>query len=281
MKDLKRKEKFKTAKLLLILVLLPFFVLACSMFGNNSPTEVFKAFLEASKNKNSAGMKKHLSQKELNRVKEIADYEKKSDDEILITFNDKLSKISDFKDEKISDDGKTASLQFKAESGSWEPVYFSKDGSAWKIEFTKPTSYSENKSSSDNKTQANSNSPTSNDTSPVSISAASLVSEAMSATEAEMDKYKGRMMTISGAELWEIQYSMLHIGPRYGSYSSGYIICNGSFSDYMPYASKVSDMKRQGKALGATIKGQFSRVVRDSGYTQVHLSPCVLSDLEK
>lgn len=116
------------------------------------------------------------------------------------------------------------------------------------------------------------------DTSPVDIEAATLIIEAK---EAGWDKYTGRMITVTDGRLWEIMYSHVKIGGKYGTYSDGYIICNGSFSDYTPYASKIADMERAGKSPGATIKGRFVNVKTDSGYTQVHLDPCVISDLEK
>lgn len=116
------------------------------------------------------------------------------------------------------------------------------------------------------------------DTSPVDIEASVLISEAKSTG---WDKYTGRMITVTDGKLWEIMYSHVKIGGKYGTYSDGYIICNGSFSDYTPYASKIADMERDGKSPGATIKGRFVNVKTDSGYTQVHLDPCVLSDLEK
>jgi hypothetical protein len=116
------------------------------------------------------------------------------------------------------------------------------------------------------------------DMSPVEIEASTLISEAKSTG---WDKYTGRMMTVTDGKLWEIMYSHVKIGGKYGTYSDGYIICNGSFSDYTPYADKIADMERAGKSPGATIKGRFVNVKTDSGYTQIHLDPCVLSDLEK
>lgn len=116
------------------------------------------------------------------------------------------------------------------------------------------------------------------ETGPVSVEASVIISEAKSS---DTDKYSGRMVTITDGKLWEIMYSHVKIGGKYGTYSDGYIICNGSFSDYTPYASKIADMERAGKSPGATVKGVFSSVRTDSGYTQVHLDPCVLSDLEK
>jgi hypothetical protein len=116
------------------------------------------------------------------------------------------------------------------------------------------------------------------DTTPVTIAASDIISEVKSSG---WDQYRGRTMTITDGELWEIMYSHIKIGGRYGNYSEGYIICNGSFSDYTQYADKISDMQKAHKSPGASVKGVFSKVVTDMGYTQVHLDPCVLSDLEK
>ena len=270
---------------LIALAVFVFFIFGCSMFGGGSPIASYKAFIEAAKNKDAATMKKYLSADALLQIKTMAQYGKKNEDEFLISFNETIKGTPEYKDEKIATDGKTATLEVKLDSSKdWKTVYFSKE-SSWKIELSKPTKTSDTANTSNSNSSSNStdyptrsDSSTPTDTSPVTISASELVSEAQSGG---LEKYNGRMMTITGAELWEIQYSMLHIGSRGGSYSSGYIICNGSFSEYMPYASKISDLRKQYKSPGATIKGTFSRVVRDSGYTQVHLSPCVLSNLEK
>lgn len=141
---------------------------------------------------------------------------------------------------------------------------------------------SSNSKDKDNSTASASPSPdaysTPADTSPATVSASTIIAEAKSS---DTDKYNGRLVTITDGELWEIMYSHVKIGQKYGTYSDGYIICNGSFSDYTPYADKISQMEKAGKSPGATVKGKFSHVKTDMGYTQVHLDPCVISDLEK
>lgn len=269
----------KITKNLTVLVILPLICLACSMFGGSTPTAVYKAFIAAAIKKDTAAMKKHLSDEALRSIKTAAEYSGKSEDEILTSASEKFAEMPDLSNEKIADDGKTASLEAKSKSKT-ETIYFVKDDS-WKISFEKPKENpAETTKSSPSDSPDSTSSSTPQDTSPVTISASSLIDEAMSSS-AGLEKYRGRMMTVTDAELWEIQYSMLHIGEKYGSYASGYIICSGSFSEYMPYSSKIADLKKAGKAPGATIKGTFSKVVRDSGYTQVHLDPCVLSNLEK
>jgi hypothetical protein len=115
------------------------------------------------------------------------------------------------------------------------------------------------------------------DTSPVTIAARDIITE----VKTGWDQYTGRSITITDGELWEIMYSHIKIGGKYGTYSDGYIICNGSFSDYTEFADKISEMQKARKSPGASVKGVFSKAVTDTGYTQIHLEPCVLSDLEK
>lgn len=260
-----------------VLSLLPGFILACSMFGGNSPTNSYKAFAAAARKKDAATMKQYLSEKFLKTVQEAAKYSNKSEDEFLNSFSDNLGETDNVSNEKISSGGSTATIEVKNKSNDVQVINLVKEG-VWKIDSSgkKTDSVAETSpTSSPDSTKSDTSTPA--DTSPMTLSADELISGASSGA----DQYRGRMLTVTGAELWEIQYSMLHIGAKYGSYSSGYIICKGSFSDYMPYASKISDMKRAGKSPGATIKGVFSQVVRDSGYTQIHLDPCVLSNLEK
>lgn len=277
---LKKTEKTHFEKITrkLIAAAIPvLFCLACSLFGGGSPAVVYKAFLEAAKKKDAATMRQYLSEEALKTIKLSAQYSNKSEDELLTSFWSDDNEPVDISNEKIAADGKTASLEIKTKSGKTNPIYFVKEGS-WKISPNKPAEKSEETVKPEPTGSTESVEP--KDTSPVNISASDLVSEAKSSSQG-MEKYRGRLMTVTGAELWEIQYSMLHIGPKYGSYSSGYIICSGSFGDYTTYSTKISDLRRQGKSPGATIKGTFSKVVIDSGYTQVHLDPCVLSDLEK
>jgi hypothetical protein len=279
---LTNKENFtKFRKQLLAPVILALVGLACSLFGASSPTAVYQAFTDAAKKKDPAAMKKYLSAAMMKDLKSIAQSSGKSEDELLTSFSDGDEPV-EMTNEKIDADGQTASLDVKTKSDKTQTIYFVKED-GWKIASDKPKSKDTTKDASIDSTKGpdSSSSPSEPaDTSPLTISADSLVADAMNSSTA-MDKYRGRILTVTDAELWEIQYGMLHIGTRYGSYYSGYIICSGSFSQYEPYKDKIAELKRQGKAPGATIKGTFSKVVTDSGYTQVHLDPCVLSNLEK
>ena len=257
------------------------FIFGCAMFGGGSPTVSYKAFADAAKKKDAATMKKYLSAESLKDVSDSAKYLKKTEDEILTMNSDGFFEYVSISNETISKDGKSASIEVVTKQGDLpKPVNFVKEGGYWKVNYGKQKTANEIAKESDNNSITEStpkfDSPA--DSSPVTISAGEIVSEAQSSG---LEKYNGRMLTVTGAELWEIQYSMLHIGAKGGSYASGYIICSGSFSEYMPYASKISDLRKQYKSPGATIRGTFSKVVHDSGYTQVHLSSCVLSNLEK
>lgn len=268
-------EKF--GRNLTMLPLLLALGLACSLFGGDSPTASYKAFFAAAKKKDVTAMKQYLAEDFLKTVKEAAKYGGKSEDELLATFSEDMEATDNVSNEKIASDGKTATVEVKTKSNDVRVINFVKDGN-WKISSSgKKTDSVAEKTTTSSPESTKSETTTPTDTSPLTVSASELISGAGS----DANPYRGRMLTVTSAELWEVQYSMLHVEAKYGSYSSGYIICKGSFSDYMPYASKISDMKRAGKSPGATIKGMFSQVVRDSGYTQIHLDPCVLSNLEK
>ncbi|MBS1797238.1 MAG: hypothetical protein JSS81_25655 [Acidobacteria bacterium] len=268
----------RAARLLAAPLALTFFCLACSLVGGGSPTSVYKSFLEAARKKDAATMKGYLSASSLDALRSAAKYGNSSEDKILTEVPPEQIDPVEISGEKIEADGRSASLEVKLKNDKTQTIYFVKEGS-WKIALEKqkpvPTATATPAAS------PGGDSTVPGDSGPVTISASALIDEAKSGGSGLDTKYGGRMLTVTGAELWEIQYSMLHIGAKYGSYSSGYIICEGSFSEYQPYASKIADLRKAGKSPGATVKGTFSRVAVDGGYTQVHLSPCVLADLEK
>jgi hypothetical protein len=271
----------KAAKYLIAPAILLLFSLACSLFGGGSPTAVYKSFAGAVKKKDAAAMKKYLSEESLQDLRTAAKSAGKSEDEMLASAPADAFDYTDISNEKIDPDGQSATLDVTTKADGLKTINFVKEGS-WKVHYGKPKTKSDAavKETPADSTKDSTDSSKPAETGPVTISASALIDEAKSSS-AGMEKYRGRMMTVTDAELWEIQYSMLHIGAKYGSYYSGYIICSGSFSEYEPYSSKISDLKKQGKSPGATIKGTFSKVVTDSGYTQVHLDPCVLSSLDK
>jgi hypothetical protein len=268
------------ARNLIILAFLPLICLACSMFGgSSSPTVVYKAFIAAAMKKDTAAMKEYISEDALKSLKDAAKSSGKSEDELLKSFSENNDAPVDISNEKIAADGKTASLEIKTKSEDKKTIYFVKEGS-WKITPDKPAEKTE-ETVETTPTDSTDSSKTSEpkETGPLTMSASDLLQDANNATSRMDSIYKDRMITITDGKLWDIQSNEIRIGSSTGS--SGSIICEGSFSEYMPYSSKIGELSRQGKAPGASVKGMYSRIESNSGSPKVYLSPCVLSNLEK
>jgi hypothetical protein len=110
--------------------------MACS-FGS-SPTATFKAFIEAQKNKDVAGMKKRLSKKTLTMVENAALAQSKSiDQSIADDFPAaQAQKVPEMRNEKIT--GDTGSLEVHYDDvKEWQTMYFVKEDGDWKIDFDK------------------------------------------------------------------------------------------------------------------------------------------------
>ena len=113
-------------------------VAACSLLNRSTPTATFKAFYEASKKKDVAGMKKNLSKGTLDMFDKLAKEQNKSTDDMLkeVDKDDKSDKIPETRNEKIT--GDTATLEVKNEAtGKWDPLPFVKENGEWKIAFDK------------------------------------------------------------------------------------------------------------------------------------------------
>jgi len=110
--------------------------LACS-FGS-SPTAAFKAFIEAQKNKDVAGMKKRLSKKSLVMAENAALAESKTTDQVLA--NDypaaQAQKAPEMRNEKITGDSGTLEIKYDGVKES-QTMYFVKEDGDWKIAFDK------------------------------------------------------------------------------------------------------------------------------------------------
>src|SRR6266403_334433 len=85
-----------------------FTVSACSLLGGSTPTATFKAFYEASKKKDVAGIKKTLSKGTLDMFDKLAKEQNKTTDEMLkeVDKDDKSEKMPETRNEKIT--GETA-----------------------------------------------------------------------------------------------------------------------------------------------------------------------------
>jgi hypothetical protein len=129
----------KTRKISALLVaLLAVILAACGAQKASTPTEAFKAFYEASKNKDVAALKKLLSKDLLSKMEESAKKDNKSLDDFLGEQAQKgiPPSMPETRNEKI--DGDKATLEYKdVKNGedSWRTVRFIKEDGGWKTNF--------------------------------------------------------------------------------------------------------------------------------------------------
>ena len=115
-----------------------FTVTACSLLSGSTPTATFKAFYEASKKKDVAGMKKTLSKGTLDMFDKLAKEQNKTTDDMLkdVDKDDKSEKMPETRNEKIN--GDTATIEVKNEkTNKWDPLPFVKENGEWKIALDK------------------------------------------------------------------------------------------------------------------------------------------------
>jgi hypothetical protein len=141
MPEKRRRPQMKTRRIsalcgALVVILA---VTACSLLNSSTPTATFKAFFEASKKKDVAGMKKTLSKGTLDMFDKLAKEQKKSTDDMLKSFDkddSKDEKLPETRNEKIT--GDTATLEVKNEkTGKWDTLPFVKENKEWKIALDK------------------------------------------------------------------------------------------------------------------------------------------------
>ncbi len=133
-------KKLTTGVLLFALFLVLANSLACSMLRGSSPTSTFKAFFEAQKNKDVAGIKKTLSKGSLEMLEKGAKEQKKTLDASLKEgFDDptfKAPNMPETRNEKI--DGNTATLEIQNDqTKKWDTMYFVKEDGDWKVALDK------------------------------------------------------------------------------------------------------------------------------------------------
>ncbi|HEX8891338.1 MAG TPA: hypothetical protein VF779_19475 [Pyrinomonadaceae bacterium] len=97
----------------------------------STPTETFKAFYEAAKKKDAAGIKKTLSKNLLGKLEEDAKNSNKPLDEYLTNVN-LPDTLPETRNEKI--DGDHATLEIKIRDDTWRPENFVKEDGEWKLD---------------------------------------------------------------------------------------------------------------------------------------------------
>ncbi len=127
----------KTQKLtMLVVALMALALVAAACGGGSSPTATAKAFYEAVKAKDAAGIKATMSKGSLDMMEKFAKAQNKSLDDALKEPSGSAPPASfESKDEVIT--GDTATLQVKDEKGNWESIPFVKEDGKWKIALDK------------------------------------------------------------------------------------------------------------------------------------------------
>jgi flagellar hook-associated protein FlgK len=140
MPEKKRRPQMKTPRIgaMCAAIALVLAVSACSLLNRSTPTATFKAFYEASKKKDAAGMKKSLSKGTLDMFDKLAKEQNKSTDDMLkdVDKDDKSEKMPETRNEKIN--GDTATLEVKNDkTDKWDTLPFVKENGEWKIALDK------------------------------------------------------------------------------------------------------------------------------------------------
>ena len=117
--------------LVAVTVLLVIALTGAACGKKSTPTETFKAFYEAAKKKDAAGIKKTLSKNLLNRLEDEAKKANKPLDERLINVSIPEA-MPETRNEKI--DGDNATLEIKGRGDIWHPMSFVKEDGEWKLD---------------------------------------------------------------------------------------------------------------------------------------------------
>lgn len=128
--------KTRQASALLIAALMAIAFAACGGGKKAStPTEAFKLFYEATKNKDLAALKSVIAKDDLAKIETEAKSRNKSLDDYLIeASNGTPPTMPQLGEEKI--EGYTATLQFKREAtANWRTATFVKEDGGWKVNF--------------------------------------------------------------------------------------------------------------------------------------------------
>ena len=122
-----------------VAVLIVFAVAGCKL-TSSSPSATFKAYFEAQKKKDVAGIKKTLSKSSLDMMEKAAKEQNKTVDKALTEGLEspagKSDKTPETRNEKI--DGNNGTLEVQNEqTKKWDIVYFVKEDGEWKIALDK------------------------------------------------------------------------------------------------------------------------------------------------
>jgi hypothetical protein len=123
---------------LFIVTGLAFFAFACQMMQPApTPSDTFKAYVEAIKKKDAAAAKQLVSKNSLKMMEDAAKAQDKTVDELLTGSEaPALKETPETRNEKIQ--GDTATLEVKNNvSGSWDMMHLVKEDGRWKLALDK------------------------------------------------------------------------------------------------------------------------------------------------
>jgi len=101
-----------------------------------TPTDTYKTAYNARKNKDIATLKRVMTKDALGFLKDMAEIDKKTLDDMLKELTEKPQADSaETRNEKIN--GNRATLEYLDEKGKWVTMDFSKEGNEWKIDLPK------------------------------------------------------------------------------------------------------------------------------------------------
>jgi Putative lumazine-binding len=129
----------KVNAVIMVIIAVTAITAACDKGGGLSPTATFKAYYEASKNKDVDGVKRTFSKTTLELFEKQAKEQNRTVDEMFKMGMDQkpvTGNLPEMRNEKI--DGDNATLEIKDEkSGRWDTLTFVKEDGQWKIALDK------------------------------------------------------------------------------------------------------------------------------------------------
>ncbi|HWT01708.1 MAG TPA: DUF4878 domain-containing protein [Pyrinomonadaceae bacterium] len=106
---------------------------ACNKAGK-SPTGTAKAFYDAVKSKDVAGMKNAMSKKSLQMMEQVAKIQNKSLDDWLKERSEQDPPTGSFETRNEKINGDMGTLEVNDGKGKWDTVHFVKEDGLWKLD---------------------------------------------------------------------------------------------------------------------------------------------------
>jgi hypothetical protein len=122
----------KISALVVALMAMALMATACNKAGS-TPTATAKAFYDAAKSKDVAGMKSVLSKKMLDMMEKAAKTQNKSVDDFIKDSNEREPPPASFETRNEKIEGDTATVEVSNGKGGWEPFHFVKEDGQWKL----------------------------------------------------------------------------------------------------------------------------------------------------